>query len=98
MIIVNRQLLKDLVRKHAKASNAVSKWVMEVEKAKWKSFTDVGNTFPSADYVGNKHIVFNLQGNNFRIVAVVVLVGELIYIRWAGTHPEYDKIKDCSVI
>jgi mRNA interferase HigB len=98
MTIVNRQLLDDLVRKHANASNAVCKWIMEVEKAQWKSFVDVRNTFSSADYVGNDHVIFNLQGNHFRIVAIVVYVGEVIYIRWSGTHSEYNKVKNCSII
>jgi len=51
--------------------------------------------FPNADYVGNQHYFFNLKGNNYRLVVVVMFTPELVYIRWVGSHQEYDKL-DCS--
>lgn len=53
--------------------------------------------FPSADYVKNGRYVFNIGGNNFRVVAVVIFIGGVMNIRFVGTHPEYDKI-DSAVI
>lgn len=52
--------------------------------------------FPSADYVGNQHYVFNIKGNNYRLIVVVMFMPGLVYIRWVGTHKEYDKI-DCRI-
>ena len=51
----------------------------------------------STDYVGNQHYVFNIRGNNYRLVVVVKFTVGYIFVRWVGTHKEYDKI-DCSTI
>ena len=48
-------------------------------------------------YVGNQHYVFNIKGNNYRLVVVIMFIPGLVYIRWVGTHKEYDKI-DCKNI
>ena len=48
--------------------------------------------FASADYVGNNRIVFDIKGNDYRLVAVVLFVAGTVFIRWVGTHSEYDKI------
>ena len=53
--------------------------------------------FLSTDYVGNQHYVFNIRGNNYRLVVVVKFTVGYIFVRWVGTHKEYDKI-DCSTI
>ena len=56
------------------------------------------NTFNSVDAVGNSRFVFNVKGNNYRIVAKVMFTVKRVYVRWIGTHKEYDKIKDITTI
>ena len=51
----------------------------------------------ATDYVGNQHYIFNIKGNNYRLVVVVKFTIGYVFIRWIGTHKEYDKI-DCSTI
>ncbi|MDR3118704.1 MAG: type II toxin-antitoxin system HigB family toxin [Mediterranea sp.] len=68
-----------------------------VEVSEWKSHNDVKQTFPSADYVGNAKYVFNIKGNGFRIVAVVVFVAGTVTIRFIGTHEDYNRI-NCKTI
>lgn len=53
--------------------------------------------FQSADYVKNGRYVFNIGGNNYRIVAVVIFIGEVMNIRFVGTHAEYDKIDSSTI-
>ena len=98
MNIYKKEILKDFVRKHAIAMNAVQNWVFTVSNAQWKSFNELKLAFPTADYVGNNRVVFNIKGNNFRIVAVVIYLANSMEIRWIGTHAEYDKILDCSLL
>lgn len=98
MLLFNQQILEELVLKHANTLKPVQKWVNEVEAAKWSTFSDVKKTFKTADYVGNDRIVFNLKGNNYRIIAIAIFIEGVLYLRWAGTHGEYSKIKDCSII
>ena len=98
MIIINRQILLDFTRKHADARKSVARWIVDVENAQWSSFSDVKKTYNTADYVGNDHIVFDIKGNNYRFVTIVIFEDGVVNIRWAGTHSEYDKIKDCSIL
>ena len=55
------------------------------------------NIFNSVDNVGNQHYVFNIKGNNYRLVVVIKFVIGFVYVRFIGTHSEYDKI-DCRNI
>ena len=76
---------------------ALERWYDIAEKAEWKNLSDIKVDFLSADYVGNQHYVFNIRGNNYRLVVVVKFTIGYVFIRWVGTHKEYDKI-DCSTI
>ena len=98
MIIINRNVLLEFTRKHSAAGKPVAKWIVDVENAQWASFADVKKTYRSADYVGNDHIVFDIKGNDYRFVTIVIFEEGVVIIRWAGTHAEYDKIKDCSIL
>lgn len=97
MKIINSEVLNKFVRKHADARSAIEKWVAEVEAAQWTSHSGLKETFLSADYVGNSRYVFNIRGNNYRIVAVVVFFAGTLVVRFVGTHEEYDRIdaKNC---
>lgn len=92
MKIIESELLEKFIRKHADAEKAIQKWTEACEAADWKSHTDLKNDFLSADYVGNNRYVFNIRGNNYRIVTVVTFFASRMVIRFIGTHPEYDKI------
>ncbi len=76
---------------------ALERWYEIAENAEWKSLSDIRFDFSSTDYVGNQHYVFNIRGNRYRLVVVIKFVIGNIYIRWVGTHEEYDRI-DCSTI
>ncbi len=97
MIIANKELLDDFVQTHANAVNPLNKWIEIVKSVQWSSHAALKKTFPSADYVKNGRYVFNIGGNNFRIVAVVIFVGGVMNVRFVGTHAEYDKIY-CATI
>lgn len=97
MIIANKELLDDFVQTHANAIRPLNKWVKDVEAAQWKSHAELKQMFPSADYVKNGRYVFNIGGNNFRVVAVVVFIGSVMNIRFVGTHSEYEKIDSTTI-
>ena len=97
MEIRNKESLNKYVTKHISILNSLQRWVDIVEEAEWKSHNDLKRDFPSADYVGNGRYVFNIQGNNCRLVAIILFVGGYLKIRFIGTHAEYDKI-DCKTI
>lgn len=76
---------------------ALERWYQIVEQAEWHGLNDIRLDFPSADYVGNQHYVFNIKGNNYRLVVVIKFVMGYVFIRWVGPHTEYDKL-DCSTL
>lgn len=99
MRIITKRRLEEFYEQegHADSKVALERWHQKVSLAKWQNFSDMRKDFPSADYVGNQHYVFNIKGNNYRLVVVVMFTPGLVYIRWVGTHNEYVKI-DCSTI
>lgn len=98
MRIIAYKKIEDFARKHEGSKVALDDWYHKTEKADWSSFGSIKNTFGSADTVGNKRYVFNIKGNNYRLVALILFVPRIVYIRFIGTHSEYDKIEDCSKI
>mgnify|MGYP002170382215 CR=1 FL=1 len=85
-------------RKHPDAADPLMRWAEFVEKTEWKSHAELKQAFPSADYIGNDRYVFNISGNKFRLVTIVVFFQGFLHIRFVGTHAEYDKIKDIKNI
>ena len=63
----------------------------------WHNLNDIRQTFNSVDYVGNQRYVFNIKGNDYRLVVVIQFTPQFVYVRFIGTHSEYEKI-DCSKI
>ncbi len=98
MKILKFSLLRAFGKKHPGAEDALMRWAEFVEKTEWKKHSDLKDAFPSADYVGNDRYVFNISGNKYRIVAVVIFFQGFVHVRFVGTHSEYDKIKNIKTI
>ena len=97
MRIFTEQALKEFSYKYPSAKTALQVWSKLVKKSEWHSFADVKRTFNSVDSIGNQRYVFNIKGNEFRLVAVIKFTIGFIYIRFIGTHQEYNKI-DCMEV
>jgi len=99
MRVVSHRKLKEFYETegHEDARVVLERWYDIVENAVWKNFSDIKSDFSSVDYVGNQHYIFNIRGNKYRLVVVIKFVMGYVYIRFVGTHEEYDKI-DCSTI
>lgn len=98
MRIIAMSTIREYYQRHPAARVALQDWVENVKKAEWQSFADIKKTFNSVDYVGNQHYVFNIKGNDFRLVAVVKFTVRFVLIRFIGTHAEYDKIRNIQNI
>jgi mRNA interferase HigB len=96
MTISGKRLIDRFVLQHAQSRSSFIRWIDEIEGILPASHNDLKQLFPSADYVGNKRYVFNVGGNNYRLVAVVAYVEGILFVRWCGTHAEYNKIADIS--
>ena len=82
---------------HGDSKTALERWYDVAEKADWRNLSDIKVDFPSTDYVSNQHYVFNIKGNKYRLVVVVKLTINHLFVRFVGTHSEYNKI-DASTI
>jgi len=99
MKIVSHRKLKEFYQTpgHENTRTAIERWYEIAEEAEWKNLSDIKVNFPAVDYIGNQHYVFNIRGNNYRLVVVIKFTVGYIFIRFIGTHNEYNKI-DCSTI
>lgn len=98
MRIIARSKIIEYYTEHPDAETALEDWFQKVKKAEWTCFADMKRMFNNVDSVGNQHYVFNIRGNNYRLVVVIKFTIQFVYVRFIGTHAEYDKIADCSKI
>ena len=92
MRIIARSRIIEYYTLHPDARTALEEWFQKVRKAEWNCFADIKQMFNSADSVGNQRYVFNIRGNNYRLIVVVKFTIKTVLIRFIGTHGEYDLI------
>jgi mRNA interferase HigB len=92
MRVISRKALYDFGNRHPLAKNALNDWWKKTEAADWNDFADIKNTFNSVDFVGDNRFVFNIKGNNIRLVGMVFFQKKKVYVRGVMTHPEYDSL------
>ena len=97
MKIINKGLIDKFMAKHADSFNAVTRWIELIEQAKITNHNELKSIFSTADYIGNSRYVFNIKGNTYRLVAVILFSAGMVTICFIGTHAEYDKI-DCLTV
>jgi mRNA interferase HigB len=92
MRIVTFRAIKNFVEKDANSSIALYEWYHKVNRANWNNLLELKKDFNSIDYVGNERYVFNIKGNHYRIVCIIIFASKKVYIRFIVTHAEYNKI------
>lgn len=97
MRIISTKTLIEYYTKHPDAKNAILYWIEIVKHAKWRNAADVKLDFSTVDSIEGQRYVFNIGGNKHRLVAVVQFVHLHVYIRFIGTHAEYDKIDSRNI-
>lgn len=97
MVVITKTRLIAFYDKRPKAKEAFLKWYHIVLVSDWQNYQAVKQTFNSVDSVGNDRFVFNVGGHKYRIVAMIHFNKRTVYLRFVGTHKEYDKI-DCKTI
>lgn len=98
MRIIARRTLREFVESRAGYKDqaalkaALDAWFDEVRKANWTSTADVKHLYATASIVTADRIVFNIKGNDYRLVVAVDFEKRIVWIKWIGTHKDYDKI------
>lgn len=98
MRIIARRTLRDFVAKrsghkdHQALKGALDAWFAEVRKARWTSTPQIKRHYATASIVSAERIVFNIKGNDYRLVVAVDFEKAIVWIKWIGTHKDYDRI------
>lgn len=92
MRIIAKRTLRDFWVKHADCEQQLKAWFREAEKSGWKNIQDLKADYPSASILPDNRIVFNIKGNRYRLIVKFNFDSQLGWIRFIGTHAEYDKI------
>lgn len=104
MRIIARRTLRDFVeslsghKDHAAVKAAVEAWFSETSKATWRNTADVKRRYATASIVGADRIVFNIKGNDYRMVVAIDFEKAIVWIKWIGTHKAYDRIDVSKVM
>ncbi|MFA6376958.1 MAG: type II toxin-antitoxin system HigB family toxin [Candidatus Paceibacterota bacterium] len=94
MRIISVKTIKDFWEndKYRDSEQPLKSWYHEAKQAKWKSPNEIKSKYRSASILNNNRAVFNIKGNRYRLVVAVNYHFQIIFIRFIGTHKEYDKI------
>jgi mRNA interferase HigB len=90
--IIAKKVLREFWKTHADSEQQLKSWFQETSDAEWKNPNDVKNDYPSASFLTDNRIVFNIKGNNYRLIVRINYPYQMIWIRFIGTHADYDKI------
>jgi mRNA interferase HigB len=97
MVVISKAVLKEFAERHQDVEAALIKWYNETKAADWRNFSDLKRTFNTADSVANDRYVFDIKGNQYRLIALIIFRTRTVFILFVGSHREYDKI-DASKI
>jgi len=97
MRIIAKSTLREFWLKHHDSEVPLKTWYKIVCQVDWKTTHDIKLIFGDASFVANNRVVFNIKGNRYRIVVYIVFKVRKVFIRFVGTHADYDKI-DASAI
>jgi len=97
MRVIAKKTLRQFWLRHPDAEGPLLAWYREVEKEEWRSPAKVKERYRSASFVGDR-VVFNIKGNTYRLVVRINYPLRIVYVRFVGTHEEYDGIDDVKEV
>jgi mRNA interferase HigB len=99
MRIISKKTLKDFYEQklYKDSKNSLEAWHQEVLKANWDNPNEVKKQFGNASVVGDNRIVFNIHGNKYRLIVKINYYAQIIFIRFIGTHKQYDNINAMEI-
>jgi mRNA interferase HigB len=97
MRVIALRTLRNFWQQHPDAEQALQAWYQDVRQAAWHTPADIKSVYRNASFVGNNRVVFNVKGNNYRLVVAVQYQLGIVYIRFVGTHQDYDRINAAMV-
>jgi mRNA interferase HigB len=97
MRVFARRTLREYWKNHSNAEQVLKAWYSEAKHAQWKSPDDIKKKYPQASILPGNRVIFRINGNNYRLVVKINYDYGQVFIRFIGTHAEYDKIDAATV-
>ena len=97
MNIIDKGTILYYINKHTKAKTLLLTWYHEFSKAEFRNFNELKQIYGNASIVTNNRVIFNIKGNDFRLVVSVNFKRLAAYVIWFGTHKEYDRMDPSTV-
>ncbi|QUG75841.1 type II toxin-antitoxin system HigB family toxin [Erwinia sp. E602] len=92
MKIISIRTLKDFWERNPDSEQAIKSWIDEASKATWQSPADIKSHYRSASILKNRRVVFNIKGNNYRLIVAIAYKRGWMFVKFIGTHRQYDNI------
>jgi len=92
MVVISRPILREFIARYPLSAKALNKWYMETTKSDWSNISELKKTWNTCDAIGNDRYVFDIAGNNYRLVAMIHFKRRTLYIRRILTHGEYTEL------
>ena len=97
MRVIAVKTLRDFSAKHPSAKQSLLAWHDEACKANWQTPADIKRHFASASFLSDNRVVFNIKGNDFRLITSIAYRLGVVYIKFVGTHAQYDAVDATTV-
>jgi mRNA interferase HigB len=97
MRVFSRSTLREYSERNPDAEQALDAWYRDARRATWKSPSDIRNQDPTASIIAKDRVVFDIRGNRYRLVVHVRYGEGLVFVRFIGTHQEYDRIDATTI-
>ncbi|MFD0765667.1 type II toxin-antitoxin system HigB family toxin [Mucilaginibacter lutimaris] len=97
MRIIAKKILREFWEIHADCEQQLKAWFQEASNSNWTNPNDIKKEYPSASILADNRVVFNIKGNNYRLIVKINYSYQMAWIRFVGTHAEYDKIDATTI-
>ena len=97
MRIIARSTLRSFWEKHSDAEQPLKVWFAEASRATWRNPNEIKSLYATASIIANNRVVFNIKGNSYRLIVHLRYDISIIFIRFVGTHEQYDKIDAATI-
>ncbi len=92
MRVIAKRTLREFWEKHTDTKQALLSWYKVAKSAKWQNFEEVKQQFGTCKILGDDRIIFKIKGNKYRLIVKITFTNQIIWIRFIGTHSDYDSI------
>jgi mRNA interferase HigB len=89
MVVISTRIIREFISRFPLSASALNKWNNITMNSDWKNFTEVKKTWNTCDSIGNDRYLFDIAGNNFRLIAMIHFDRRTLYIRGILSHQEY---------